>query len=100
MEPILSSGSAYKEIQRFHSGSHKLSDSQGDDRGNDRRKRRRKTTTLMSVFEMICPDSGQIRLFGKSWRESRKENLQKVGLVMGRFKSEPPSLLQRSGKHL
>ena len=46
-----------------------------------------KTTTLMSVFQMISPDSGQIRLFGKNWRENRRENLQKVGLVMDGFKT-------------
>ena len=48
-----------------------------------------KTTTLMSVFEMISPDSGQIRLFGKSWRENRKETLQKVGLVMDGLNQNP-----------
>ena len=41
METNFVSGSAYKEVQRFHAGSHKLSDSKRDDRGNDRRKRRR-----------------------------------------------------------
>ena len=44
---------------------------------------------LMSVFEMISPDSGQIRLFGKNWRENRKENLQKVGLVMDGLNQNP-----------
>ena len=33
-----------------------------------------KTTTLMSVFEMISPDSGQIRLFGKNWRENERKS--------------------------
>ena len=48
-----------------------------------------KTTTLMSVFQMISPDSGQIRLFGKNWRENRRENLQKVGLVMDGLNQNP-----------
>ena len=48
-----------------------------------------KTTTLMSVFEMISPDSGEIRLFGKNWQESRKENLQKIGLVMDGLNQNP-----------
>lgn len=48
-----------------------------------------KTTTLMSIFDMISADSGEICLFGKNWRKNRKENLQKTGLVMDGLNQNP-----------
>lgn len=48
-----------------------------------------KTTTLMSVFEMISPDSGEIRVFGRNWQHNRKENLQRIGIVMDGLNQNP-----------
>src|SRR5665647_121661 len=42
-----------------------------------------KTTTLKSLLNLVHPNSGEILLFGKSFKENEFEIKQKIGFVAG-----------------
>lgn len=42
-----------------------------------------KSTTLKSILGFVCPDSGEVEFFGKSFKENEFEIKQKVGFVAG-----------------
>ena len=42
-----------------------------------------KSTTLKSMLNMVCPDSGTIRMFGRDFRHDEEACKQNIGVVLG-----------------
>lgn len=42
-----------------------------------------KSTCIKSMLHMVCPDCGEIRMFGEDYREREEQCKQKIGVVFG-----------------
>ena len=42
-----------------------------------------KTTALKAILNMVQPDGGTVRMFGKDFRQAEKECKQEIGVVFG-----------------
>lgn len=48
-----------------------------------------KTTTLKSIMNIVCPDSGEVKIFGKSMETDEKAIKQNIGYLSGAINTYP-----------